>query len=146
MRFCFDEEAFHRNRSQAKGPTIVPIDQQILAMEGAPSVCPFWRSVERFLENGFGFCILRDGVVAAYILTASTAEGKAEVQIETKEEYRGKGYASALADMYIRHCLAIGVTPKWDCLADNSLSRHIAEKSGFTPVEEYPLGILHKYE
>jgi RimJ/RimL family protein N-acetyltransferase len=65
------------------------------------------------------------------------SEGKCGIGIETVEEHQGKGFATAVAAEFVRHALALGFKPHWDCWANNLPSIRVAEKVGFEDAHDY---------
>ncbi|MBR5980868.1 MAG: GNAT family N-acetyltransferase [Firmicutes bacterium] len=59
-----------------------------------------------------------------------------EIEIDTEEEYRRKGLASAAGAALILSCLDDGLYPGWD--AANLESVHLSEKLGYEFDCEYP--------
>ena len=96
-----------------------------------------WPSTDAFLENGGGFCILRGEQIVCWCTMEYVSEGKCGLGVETVEEYRRRGLATAAATVCVDHCLASGLTPHWDAWQSNAVSVAVAERVGFGKVEEY---------
>ena len=62
-------------------------------------------------------------------------KGEIEMDISTKETYRGKKLATACVARMLQDCLERGITVHWD--AQNDASRHLAGKFGFENEKEY---------
>lgn len=60
----------------------------------------------------------------------------ADVAIATREEWRGRGLATAAASLVCERVQQQGRTPIWSTSADNGASRRIAEKLGFTELSQ----------
>ena len=58
-----------------------------------------------------------------------------EIEVDTVEEERRKGLATAASAALILRCLDEGLYPSWD--AQNMLSVHLAEKLGYEFDHEY---------
>ncbi|MGE7883303.1 GNAT family N-acetyltransferase [Bacillus sp. NPDC094077] len=99
----------------------------------------YWGSTEVFLNNGFGFCIERDGIIIAECVSIFRGDSFAEIDIVTHEAYQGKGLAQAVATRFIEHCIQNDITPCWDCNADNIPSQKLASKLSFHNPIEYSL-------
>jgi GNAT superfamily N-acetyltransferase len=97
--------------------------------------CSNFVSKEDFMEHGIGYVILQNDVIIAGASTYSYCEGKIEIQIETKEEYRKKGLALACAAKLILECISRNIYPRWD--AANMASAALAEKLGYQFDHEY---------
>ena len=97
--------------------------------------CSNFASVRDFMEHGIGYVIMRDGEIIAGASSYAYCEGKIEVNIETKAEYRRKGLAKACAARLILECLERQIYPRWD--AANIASVALAEKLNYRFVREY---------
>lgn len=91
----------------------------------------FWSSADDFLKHGLGVCVLKDGKVASICYSACVVDGLAEVDVMTRDEYRGRGLASLAVGRFILECLRREITPTWDCFTDNTASMKLALKLGF---------------
>lgn len=98
----------------------------------------FWRSIDDFLTNGFGFCMFKGEDIVSICYTACLVDGIAEVDIATLDAYRGLGLGKVLAFSFTEYCLKNHVVPTWDCFTYNEASRKIAEDIGFIEKERYP--------
>ena len=94
-------------------------------------------SAEDFLRRGFGFCILQGEQIVCAATTFAVCSKGIEIQINTREQQRRKGLASAAAAALILHSLERGLDPNWD--AASPVSASLAEKLGYTPQGEYPV-------
>ena len=100
----------------------------------------FCGSVDNFRKDGFGFCALYDGKIAAEISNAGiTYKNAFEIDIETHPDHRRKGLATVLAAFMIEYSLENGLDPRWD--AANKPSAVLAFKLGYTDPEEYEVMI-----
>lgn len=97
----------------------------------------FWTSANDFLENGIGFCVLKGNDIVSLCYSAGIANNLAEVDIITKEEYRGQGLAIVAGQNFIAECLLRGITPTWDCFANNTASLNLAKRLGFSQIVSY---------
>ena len=82
-----------------------------------------------FQAEGSGAVIVHGGEIAAAASSFLSLDGEVEMDISTKEAYRGKKLATACAARMLRDCMERGITVHWD--AQNDVSRHLAEKFGF---------------
>jgi len=98
----------------------------------------FWASMDDFLENGLGVCLVKDGEVLSLCYSACVVDGLAEIDIVTSVEYRGQGLATVVAQHFIRECIQRGLQPTWDCFVSNTASMKLAKKLGFAQTETYP--------
>jgi GNAT superfamily N-acetyltransferase len=97
----------------------------------------FWPNPGRFLDHGLGYGLVRDGAVVSWCLSVFVNGPNFEFGLETVKEYRGRGYAKAVASACVRDCLERGLTPVWNCDADNAPSARVAEAVGFKRIKEY---------
>ncbi len=97
--------------------------------------CSNFRSAQDFMEHGIGYMILQEGEIIAGASSYASCEGKIEVSIETKEEFRGRGLAKACASKLILECLERQIYPRWD--AANIASVALAEKLNYHFIREY---------
>ncbi|QQO07745.1 GNAT family N-acetyltransferase [Breznakiella homolactica] len=142
-RYRFNPEAFAAF-SRALPPPALPVyrvDRNSIKRFAAKfdSVDNFWPGRETFLERGFAFYTEDAGNMVSMVMSASVVRGEAEIDIATDEAYQGRGLALQGARVYINHCLAAGLTPKWDCRKANIGSVKLAAKLGFEILGEYPL-------
>jgi len=126
------------------GYRLQPIDAALLADERIghredilAELRLMWARPEDFLEVGFGYCILHESSIACWCTAEYLSEGKCGIGIETQQEHRRKGLATAAATAVVRESLSRGLTPHWDCWATNLPSARVAEKVGFTLQEAY---------
>jgi hypothetical protein len=56
-----------------------------------------YESPEDFIARGFGFCILDKDEIASVATTFASCEAGIEIQINTREAYKQKGLATAVA-------------------------------------------------
>lgn len=95
-----------------------------------------FESAEDLLEQGLGFCLLRDGGIASAALSYMSGSPGVDIQINTFDEaQRRKGFATCTGAALVQHCLEAGRTPSWN--AANEISRALAEKLGFVLSETY---------
>lgn len=97
--------------------------------------CSNFQTIQDFMEHGIGYVILKDGQIISGASTYGYCEGKLEITIETKEEYRKKGLARACASKLILESLERNIFPRWD--AANLTSVALAEKLGYQYDHEY---------
>ena len=99
----------------------------------------FCGSLDNFLRNSLGMCMLRDDeiIVEAY---ASALGGEfAEIEAITREPFRGKGYAPIAVAFLIDALEARGYHSYWSCDVDNTASARVARKLGFRIEKPYEI-------
>lgn len=97
--------------------------------------CSNFNSLQDYLEHGIGYVILQEDEIISGASSYSYCEGRIEITIETREEYRKKGLALACAARLILECLERDIYPRWD--AANIASVALAEKLGYRFSREY---------
>jgi len=100
-------------------------------------------SAEAALQQGFGLCLLRPSPVGDKLLCEAFAGPRAlgliEIGVETREDYRRRGYASIACAALIEQCDRQGYPPYWNCDKRNQASLALAHKLGFGGGREYRL-------
>ncbi|MFW9906154.1 MAG: GNAT family N-acetyltransferase [Candidatus Thorarchaeota archaeon] len=101
-----------------------------------------WYSVDDFLANGFGFCLvhtpeIKIEEVQGWCTGEYFSDGKCGIGIETFYKYRKRGFATAMASAFVEHCLSVHIQPHWDASANNEASIGVAKKVGFKEIQEY---------
>lgn len=97
----------------------------------------FWSSVDDFLKNGVGVCLLQDNQIVSLCYSACIVNGMAEVDVITRDGYQGQGLATIVAQRFIQECVRKKIMPTWDCFMNNTASVKLAEKLGFSETETY---------
>lgn len=98
-------------------------------------------SLDRFSSNGYGFCALYNGEIAAIAVSGCFFfENAFEIDIVTQQEHRRKGLATLVAAYLIEHALEQGHDPRWD--AANEPSVALALRLGYTNPEKYEVIFL----
>lgn len=135
VNFRFEPSTFlHRHRSvrAADGYVLRPMTVREFDLPGVGVVpSAYWRDGRQFLANGGGWCLERDGVVAAIAFTSFRFDDELEIGVETHAAHRGKGLALTAATAMIRGVLAAGLTPVWSCRQENEASLRLALRLGF---------------
>ena len=101
-----------------------------------------FESKEQFFELGRGFAVMKDGKPVSVASSYTVYREGLDIQIETAEDERRKGLASAAGAALILSCLDDGLSARWD--AANTDSVHLAEKLGYEFSHEYPCYWLDK--
>lgn len=138
--FAFDVDAFRRRRQEPcpslpAGFTLQPLDERTaLEVGGIPEL---WGSVEQFLRYGWGYCVLEGDEFASSSQTVFVGDGRAEIGVGTREPYRRRGFAKAVAAATLQASLERGILPEWGCVY-NPASGALGQSLGFTPLPEMP--------
>jgi GNAT superfamily N-acetyltransferase len=96
------------------------------------AIAEFWYSVDDFLKQGLGYCIMKGDEVVSACFSCCVYGKHHEINVETyREEERSQGLATAACVLYLEHCLQFGLTPHWATMETNEASIRLGEKLGF---------------
>lgn len=84
---------------------------------------------------GLGVVVLKDDEIVSGASSYSSYSGGIEIEIDTREDYRRRGLATACGAGLILECLSRGLYPGWD--AQNLWSAALAQKLGYHFDYEY---------
>jgi RimJ/RimL family protein N-acetyltransferase len=102
-------------------------------------------SVEKALENLVGFCLLYGDDIACEAFAGPATLGIREMGVETREAYRGRGYATLTCAHLIHTCEEAGYQTYWNTARQNVPSIALARKLGYRSEKEYRLLAWFKY-
>ena len=91
-----------------------------------------WTSLEAYTRRSLGAAAVIAGEIACWCTSEYASERMCGIGIATGQAHRGQGIAALTAAAFIEQCLAVGVTPHWECKAHNLPSARVAEKLGFS--------------
>ncbi|HFI0257093.1 TPA: GNAT family N-acetyltransferase [Streptococcus suis] len=83
----------------------------------------------QFLDLGLGYVVLHNEQIVSGASSYSSYSGGIEIEVDTREEFRGQGLAIICAAQLILTCLERGLYPSWDAHTLTSLK--LAEKLGY---------------
>lgn len=109
--------------------------EQIMAEPWSEDLCSQFQGGKDFVKRGIGFVAVLDGQIKAGASSYTIYSEGIEIEIDTKEEYRGQGLALACGSRLILECLDRGLYPSWDAHDLRSVS--LAEKLGYHRAEAY---------
>lgn len=116
--------------------TLARMDEALAERLGLP---PSWRSPREFVQEGLGFAILSGEQIVSSCTSVFACRRGLEMDVNTAEEFRGRGLASIVAAAFIRECLRQGRAPNWECFWENEPSTQLALKLGYQIKEDYPV-------
>jgi RimJ/RimL family protein N-acetyltransferase len=90
-----------------------------------------WPSEERFYEKGFGWAAAVESQIVCWCTAEYLSAERCGIGITTVPAFERRGIATATAGQFVRAALQRGLTPYWECRADNIGSNRVAEKLGF---------------
>lgn len=147
IRYAIRKEpgAFDRERLKGfvsalpAGYRLRQIDEElvpVLLAEGwSRDLCSAFDSPAGFCRRGLGFVAEYGGVPVAGAGSYCVYDGGIEIEIDTREDHRRRGLASACGARLILECLDRGLYPSWD--AHDLRSVALAEKLGYHRGEPY---------
>ena len=123
-----------------KGYNIVPIDNHIYDCfseeEWSQDLQGDFESYQNFtLKGGFGFVIVKNKELIAGISSGLVYQGAVEVEVATRPNEQGNGFAKKLGAAMILESLNRDMFPLWD--AHNVASKKVAEFLGYELVGPY---------
>ena len=118
--------------------------QMFQDMQGGVVPLHFWDSEEAFLKNGVAFALFYKGELASMSFSSYWFDNDFEMGIETKEKFRGKGFAELVCRAIIDYCVENKYEPIWSCRLENIGSYKLAQKLGFEPTRYSPYYRLSK--
>jgi len=144
IRYRFDAAAYTIDVPQKLpvGFELKAIDRDLLAKAEKLNLeigSRFWASVDAFLKEGCGFCVINDAEIVSLCYSACVVDGLAEIDIITDPAHRNKGFALLVARGLIAQCLKRQIQPTWDCFSSNMGSQRLAVKLGFKQEYSYQL-------
>ncbi len=120
--------------------TIHAVDHALAAQireDVTPDLIDNFGSVEAFINNGFGFCVVQNetGRIVCGASTFAVCGHDIEVEIDTHPDFRRMGLATAVAAHMLIHCLQNDLTPHWD--GHNPTSARLAQRLGYKITSSY---------
>ena len=110
-----------------------PIDEKYyyraLEEEWSEAFVSNFKNYNEFFRHGFGYVITKDGKIISGTSTFSYHNNGVEIEVSTREDYRGKGLAKICSAAFILECINRKVEPSWD--ARNKASLAISRYMGF---------------
>ncbi|MGN1114246.1 MAG: GNAT family N-acetyltransferase [Oscillospiraceae bacterium] len=138
----FDTKALEEIKEKEKNfPEIelMPIDENLydeaLKEKWSVPLVGNFKNYNDFKDNGFGFILSKEGRIIAGTSIFSYLNDDVDIEVTTREGYRGQGLAQITSAAFILECLKRGVVPHWDARNDASLA--IAKHMGFEYEKSY---------
>lgn len=144
--YVFDKKIANLNYELPKGYILRKIDEELLGRKKLKNIeniiewtsTEGWLNKHDFIQNGFGFCIIKDQDIVSWCIADHVIGDKCEIGIETDKEYRKKGFATIVVMECIKFCLSNGIDNiGWHCFESNKASQKTAEKVGFKLCKKY---------
>lgn len=116
-----------------EGYTLHMIDEPLFLRLREMDWCRDWvaqyADYAAFQKYGLGVVMLKEGEPVSGASSYSGYTGGIEVEIDTREDFRRRGFAAICGASLILECLERGLYPSWD--AQNRQSAALAEKLGY---------------
>lgn len=100
-----------------------------LKQDWSQDLCSQFNDYNDYKKRGLGVGVLYQGCLVSGASSYTVYNGGIEIEIDTKPEYRRKGFAAACGAQLILECLKRGLYPSWD--AHDLRSVALAEKLGY---------------
>lgn len=128
----------HKNSTLDEKFTLRRVDNELLNDANirnlefiTAEITKWWDTLEDYMNNTFGYCIIDNDIITSYCLTNFVFENTHTIGIETLEDYKRKGLARVTSEAFIFNCIITGLNPYWDCMYTNNASRSLVEKLEF---------------
>lgn len=141
VNFKFNITKYLNSPKNTLGPGIIIVkaDRHMFHdMKGSVVPFYFWDSEDDFLKNGLAYAVFYKRELASMSFSSYRFGNEFELGIETKEKFRGRGFAELACGAIIDHCIANNSEPIWSCRLENIASYKLAQKLGFDPTLELP--------
>ena len=106
-----------------------PIYDQCLSRQWSKDLVANYESFLKYREHGIGFVLLEEEKIVSGASSYVSCGSCIEVEIDTEEHYRRRGFATICGARLIYECLEKGIYPDWD--AHNQESVRLAQKLGY---------------
>lgn len=152
MRFSTKKEkdVFDKAKLKTMAQSLAPqytlklIDHDIFAKlresDWAADLCSNYGCYKTFANNALGFVVLENSEIVAGASAYTYYNGGIEIEIDTREDCRRKGLATACGAALILECLERDLYPSWDAHTKDSLE--LAKKFGYHLDKEYLVYLL----
>ena len=94
-----------------------------------------YKDSQDFIDNGLGYIFEEDNQIKAGASAYCRAKQYAECQVNTIENYRKSGMATAVSAAFIECCYENDLEIPWD--AANEISVNLGQKLGYTEIKPY---------
>lgn len=113
-----------------------PLFHLLRAEEWSRDLCSQFADDADYAQRGIGVAALYRGTPVAGASSYTIYRDGIEIEIDTREDFRRQGLATACGARLILNCLDRGLYPSWD--AHTSASLALAEKLGYRLERPYP--------
>ncbi len=146
--YVFDKEHLsHMVKKLSPEYTLTMIGEieynQIRELPWACDLCSNFPTYEDYREHGLGVIALKNDEIVSGASSYTYYQGGIEIEIDTREDSRRRGLATACGAKLVLECLKRGIYPSWD--AQNQWSVALAEKLGYHFDKEYTAYEIYPY-
>lgn len=120
-----------------------PLYQMCKAEKWSLDLVSQFPDYESYRKSGIGAVVCKDNTVISGASSYSRYKNGIEIEIDTREEYRRRGFAYVCGAKLILECLKQGLYPSWD--AHNRASVALAEKLGYHYSHTYTAVEIYSY-
>ena len=94
-------------------------------------ISDWWSTIDNFFNKGFGFTAIYEDQICGWCYSVCVLEKRAEIYIETLENFRNRGIAYAMAWEMMNFCLENKYQPEWEAWEEKGFSIRIAKNLGY---------------
>ena len=138
----------NRLRQWAQNAEIHPIDQDMydecLRQEWRRDWVSLFNSWEDYHKRGLGFVLAQNGEVVSGASSYAVYDGGIEIQVDTRKDYQGRGFAKKVCARLILECLERGLQPSWDAASVTSCA--LAKGLGYHVRDAYEADLWYPEE
>lgn len=143
--YVFDVEKLTRYATSLKPDYEIKLfDQEIYDQavneNWSKDLCSQFTDYKDYYNRGLGVAIIHQGILVAGASSYTVYRDGIEIEIDTKQEYRQRGLATACGARLILECLKRGLYPSWD--AHDLRSVVLAEKLGYHLDKPYTIYMM----
>jgi len=91
------------------------------------------------------FVALHQTRIVAVIVGTARFHNIVPIDIETEEQHRKKGLASALTQCFVNEFVDNHLVAQWDCVDSNIASKKTAQKTEFMIMSQFLSNVLHLF-
>jgi hypothetical protein len=95
-----------------------------------------FRTLKELLLKGCAAAVIKENRIVSLAFTSALTEKYADIGVNTDENYRRKGYATACANLVCYHIQQSGKIPIWSCGESNIASNRTTKRLGFVKINE----------
>ena len=128
---------------EVDGVRFAPLGRELLEHEGLAGsdtvrheIEMMWPALERFYTHGLGYAAVAGRQIVGWCTAEYVGRARCGIGIETLEAYQRRGIAAAAAARFVRAARERGLVSCWECRANNTPSRRVAEKLGLALVAQ----------